>query len=588
MISTINEIKLKIIYSYYEIGGLYYSESEKNRDKAKNCLIEAKKNLYEAKKLSKKINNYFALYRINIDLFLVLKKLTDINKENGYAFDLLDEVIHQKPHQIPYNQKMKLSFIYEAYKLKIESNKDLSPDILILNSNPLKNDFSVLNGGIYAYHNNQYYLLEKLETKIKRDLFIESKVLNENNLKEAFDKNGKILIIQSDYFSEKGEIFLELENGESQKLSNEDLEKYLPVKINFDILILCFFNSGKLINFFEGKVKYLITFDYFDYYELNKKTLLKYNHLSIEFLINFIEKVTEKSEKNVNNIEELFEKEKNNEKLKDYDNITKYIRLTNKDHLKTSLKYDIKDGKIIFKNTLLNLPLNLPLYSGYENDIYKLIKIILSEKHQFINVVLNNDFRIFDTGSKRVNKKSIIGIELMKFFHRHQIFNKQYYIYNTKKYGYSLNQIFDKVLEDEKSEKIKNFNENKKYSSIILVNYFKNNFYKEEPLKLLKNVQYLIMKKNEINCIINKEKPNSKESELDKKNKDKIMIYNPDFEIYKVDLKAHFIRSKKQKNSDNNLEEDNKIMKDLDTIFNYSFESDKTLSDKSDFHSDSS
>ena len=45
MISTINEIKLKIIYSYYEIGGLYYSESEKNRDKAKNCLIEAKKKL---------------------------------------------------------------------------------------------------------------------------------------------------------------------------------------------------------------------------------------------------------------------------------------------------------------------------------------------------------------------------------------------------------------------------------------------------------------------------------------------------------------------------------------------------------------
>ena len=99
MISTINEIKLKIIYSYYEIGGLYYSESEKNRDKAKNCLIEAKKNLYEAKKLSKKINNYFVLDRINIDLFLVLKKISEIDKKNEYSFDLLDEVIYRKVYQ---------------------------------------------------------------------------------------------------------------------------------------------------------------------------------------------------------------------------------------------------------------------------------------------------------------------------------------------------------------------------------------------------------------------------------------------------------------------------------------------------------
>ena len=205
--------------------------------------------------------------------------------------------------------------------------------------------------------------------------------MNKNNLQESFDKNGKILIIQSDDFSEKVEIFLESENGESILLSIEELQQLLPVKINFDILILCFFYSGKLIKFFEGKIKYLITFDDFDYYNLDKTTLLKYNHLSIEFLINFIEEVSEISEKNMNNIEESFENAKNNLKLKDYNIILKYIRLTNKDQFKTSIKYDINYGKIIIKNTLLELPLNLPLCKDYENDICKLIKIILSEKH---------------------------------------------------------------------------------------------------------------------------------------------------------------------------------------------------------------
>ena len=175
----------------------------------------------------------------------------------------------------------------------------------------------------------------------------------------------------------------------------------------------------------------------------------------------------------------------------------------------------------------------------------------------------------------------------MKFFHRHQTFSQLYYIYNSKKYGYSLNQIIDKVLEGEKSGKVSHLNKNKKYSSFILINYNKNNFnlIEEEPLKLLDNVQYLIMTKNEI--IINKEKLTTACPEFDKKNKNKIMIYNPDFEIYKVDLKAHFIKSKNQKKINNNSEKDNLILKDFNSILNYSFESAKSMSYKSDFDSES-
>ena len=87
---------------------------------------------------------------------------------------------------------MQLLLINEAYNLKIELNKNISPDILILNSNPLKNYFSTLNGGICAYHNNQYYLLKKLKETIKMNLLIDSKVLNKKNLEETFDKSGKI------------------------------------------------------------------------------------------------------------------------------------------------------------------------------------------------------------------------------------------------------------------------------------------------------------------------------------------------------------------------------------------------------------
>ena len=369
------EKKLKTIYAYYENGGLYYFDYVKTKnisflDSAKNCLIEAKK-------IAKEINNYFLTDRINIDLFLIvikviLLKFKDKNNNNENnaeeyfkSVNLLDEVLFQKS----YNQKLQSYLKKDANHLIIAFYERLYPDIVILNSNPLKNIYNALNSGIFAYLNNHYYLLEKINEKIKMNIKIESYVLNENNLKEAFNKQGEILIIQSDDYTGNGEIVLESEKGESQILSNETLENMLKEKnLEYKIVILCFINSEKIKKFFEDKVQYLITFDNIDCNKLSNELdvnnfLFQYNKLSIDFLINFIEKTTELSD-----IEESFNKSKQLfiNGLKDYQIETKYINITNKSKLKTLIQYkNNKNGKIILNNVFLNFPRNVPRCKDY-------------------------------------------------------------------------------------------------------------------------------------------------------------------------------------------------------------------------------
>ena len=187
-----------------------------------------------------------------------------------------------------------LSLISEANSLINKFRKKLEPDIIMLNSNPLikKNNFSVFNNGIYAYHNNQYYILQKIATDLKRDIRIKSIVLNEENLKEAFNEKGKILILQSDDFNINGEIILESNEGYGEALPRNKLEELLPKKLNYEVVILCFIKSGKLIDLFKEKVKFLITFDDINLDHIDIDMLFKYNELSIDFIIHFIKNTT--------------------------------------------------------------------------------------------------------------------------------------------------------------------------------------------------------------------------------------------------------------------------------------------------------
>ena len=436
----------------------------------------------------------------------------------------------------------------EAYQLKIKLNKNIEPDIFILNYNPLNNNFSVLNSGIFAYLNNQYYLLQKIYEKVKSNIKIKSIVLNKNNLEESLSKEGKILIIQSDDFSKKGEIILESDIGQSQILSiDEDGENkstfnlLLPEKIKFKIVILCFINSSKLIDKFKDKVEYLITFDEINFFDLDDDVLLKYNELSIDFLIDFIEKTTK------NNIKESFEYSKAQfiSKLNEYKDlkINNFIALTKQiDNGKNieNIKYEnniYKDGKgekIFLYYPFPDLPFNNLRNKDYADEIFDLMQQILSQKQDLINVYLNNDKRKkIGNLEKIIDKKALISVEIMRFLYRHQSYSKLYYIFNPKKYGIDLKEISEnKIFENLKSDE--EFECSNK--AFILINNFdkiKSYKYIRRPIYLLDNLQYLVMTKKEIIININEDKDYN---ESDRKYKNKILVKDSKYKVISKSL----------------------------------------------------
>ena len=284
------EMKIRIAYANYEIGLIYFIE--KKYDEAKNSLKEAQR-------ISNENKDDFLEQRCNIDLALNLYKQSSDKLESKERINnLLMKVINKN---VGFNGQTNAitSLKREAYRLKLALNQYLEPDITILSSNPLNNNCSVLGRGIFSHYNNQYYLLQKLNEKINSNIKIDFRLLNKNenednllgdNLFESFNKKGKILIIQSDDFTNNGEIILESKYGESELLTNNMLDNKFPVKkINYEIVILCFINSIRLKDIFKDKTNFLITFNEIDYKEFNYYSLFEYNKLSIDFLINFIE-----------------------------------------------------------------------------------------------------------------------------------------------------------------------------------------------------------------------------------------------------------------------------------------------------------
>ena len=69
--------------------------------------------------------------------------------------------------------------------------------------------------------------------------------MNEENLEEALNGKGEILIIQSDAFIEIDNIVCESENGHSYLLSFEKIANMIKEKIlKYKAIILCFPNSS--------------------------------------------------------------------------------------------------------------------------------------------------------------------------------------------------------------------------------------------------------------------------------------------------------------------------------------------------------
>ena len=526
------ELYYLIPYAYYEIGSCYFFIKKYKL---------SKENLKKGLEKSEEFQNEFIRDKIYI-------QLASIKEPEKY----LNKVISESKN-IYLKKEAKDKLI--AYKKKVE------PDIIMLNSNPFtkKINISLFHNSICAYHNNQYYILQKISNDIKSDIRIKSIVLNEPNLKEAFKEKGKILIIQSDDFNDKGEIMLETVNGKGEELPKKRLELLIPEKLNYDVVILCFINSQKLNKYFEFKSKYLITFDEIKIDEGDYDILYLYNKLSIDFVIKFIQQTTccgietafEESYMKFKNKISMNKKGEINliNKFDNYITLNKFERdmsqsiiFPKNDYNKHFHNENEKYGKITYIYPLLPLPNSDFHTEKYTDDILHLIKLILSPikaRKRIINIHAKNDEPL---KMENLNVKTIISYEIMKFLYRHQEFSgKIYYVSNPAKYskfGITLSKITNSVLGENtnlnRNSKLRDSYVEEISSAFIVINKYEKieqiikrkniNFIDEIP----KNYQYLILSKTPIDrahtyeiTIKKQEQSNKKVNNIGKKSSKK-------------------------------------------------------------------
>ena len=591
------DLNIQISYAYYEIGCLYFSE--KNYQKSKEYLNKGLE-------LVKENNDDIIKEQIYIELAIVMED--EYHKKEKYESFLKNIV----------NQSKNLSLIKEAKYLLESFNEKLEPDIIMLNSNPFtkKDNYSVLHNSIWANHNNQYYILQKIKANLGKDIRVKSIVLNEGNLEEVLKEKGKILIIQSDDFNEEGDMILENIKGEGEPLNKNKLKKLIPQKLNYEAVILCFIKSEKLIDLFKGRVKYLITFNDINIEDIDFDMLFKYNELSIEFIIHFIKNYTEFS------IPEAFEASLNTFQISinNYKKSTvelinetgNYITL-NTYGLEKSLtlikkKQNKNDGKAIYIYPLLQTPIVELHYNMYTDDILHLIHLFVIKNKNIINIHSKNDNAI---KPMNINTKTIIAFEIMRFFYRHQKYKgKIFYISNPKNRGRSLNEIANDVI----GEKKKNVSKLNKSTSIvekieqafIVINNFdkipkeylkENKYFFEED----RNFKFLIISKKSIDKIdtyeivlkneesnpeINSQKGKKKKKRKKKKSKVKAGNQNKDsipFENTPNPKFNNYSLFNKKKTEEKNKEEKIKIKYDQAsdfTIIDRESSSDSELSEE--------
>ena len=448
-------------YCFYHLGNLEYEIKEYDN---------AEKYYISGKELEK--TDEFIKGLLNLKLAKLIIENIHSKVSNKQKFEeVIQDIMNMKD----------IRFINAAKELQKEMEEKLLPDIVILSSNPLlrgENYNNELTNKIKACPNNQYYLLDKISCRedIKTNLIIKYNILNEDNLREAFSGKGRILIIQSDDYNEDGDILLESSIGKSYSLSKNYFTKIK--KINYDILILCFINSGKLIDNLQNKIKYLITFD--DscnsiFNEIRDESLLEYNKKSIEFLEHFIVNITKNDiqhafDQAYDTFKATFKKFCTQKSDNEYEKIN-YITLTVNNRMSRVKKNEyiiLETGKkniqFIPYPLLEDLPLKFSYFSDYSKDISQIIKAIMEEydmnyldlierKNRSINIylVFENDREIQVSEKLHFKVKHLVSYEIMRFlFRRHRLFNSQlfkfYKDYNC--YSKNITKLLKKRNED--------------------------------------------------------------------------------------------------------------------------------------------
>ena len=390
----------------YELACKYYEAKKVN---------ESKKYLNEALKYSN--GDIFLQHRIELDLcYILLNELNDKKKDN---INLCAEIIKiiSILEKLKKNRTNKL-YNEECYLSEILS-KLIKPDII----NPLKSNFNE----IYANPNNHYYILNKLDDlskdkKIKSGIKLKSDILNEDNLNEVFKQSGEILIIQSDDFNKDGDIFLESDDGESQILEKNKILSNLnkEKKAEFKVIILCFINSKKFAEFIKDKIKfkYLIYFEDLTIMKY-KRSLIEYNRLCIDFIIEFISGYNDKdiSDNYISNkIKKFNEELKNNELLKypkcgfqKENNNIKFISKTSK-----KMKGILFLEQFLYVQTdNMKKKMNIDENWNFSDEMFEIIEEIKDGNNQ----------AFFCNNEKKV-KYLKIGCEIIIYFDRHKTFKQ--------------------------------------------------------------------------------------------------------------------------------------------------------------------
>ena len=441
-------------YCYYHLGNLNYEQ--KKYDEAEKIYNEGK----SYKDIDKNVKGL-----LNLKLAKLIIDNIPNNINNKQKFDKVMKDIMNIDD---------LYFINEAKELQKEIEEKLLPDIVLLNSNPLiKGENTAFNFKIQAAPNNQYYLMDKIYNRndINTSLIIKYGVLNEDNLREAFLGKGKVLIIQSDDFNDEGDIFLESNNGKSYVLPNKYFKKI--DKINYDVLILCFINSGKSIEDLQNKVKYLITFDANCkdiFADIGNQSLLEYNKLSIDFLEHFIVNITKEDTKKAfdrayktfkSSFQNFCNQKTDNKEHETIDFITLTVNPQGRVRKIENILNENGNKNIQFtpyRLLSLDIPLKFSYFSDYSDDISQIIKLIMDNYEKYyhdinidkkkkaieINIYVKNDKEIRITENIKMQLKQLIGSEILRFFYRHHDnFNPSlfYYFKNINTYANNINTI---------------------------------------------------------------------------------------------------------------------------------------------------
>ena len=529
-------IETRLSYVYYKQGLIYISNQKYSEA---STAFNIGKNRLENK------DNFL---RIKFDLELI-----KIEKKNN-NYEMINKLLNK-------TIKMNPKYQNELNELKIKINKEIEADIIMLNSNPVKEDIENNMNNISTILNSHYYILNKLKNKtLNTSIRIESNVLNKNNLNNALNKEGKILIIQSDYCTDNGDIILENDLGECKLMEINELIQILPEIIKYQIVMLCFSNSNKLINIFENRldISYLVTFGNISCLNMSENGLKKYK-LLLDFLIHFIQNLNEFNIiKAFENSKESFDKSLQNLIHNDFN----LIFLTkNKNKITSDSKLFDETEKTKF-HPIVDLPKNCIDFnincSDFTDIIYQIICNFIKDKEKIINIFLKDDQKDFKVSNKEINIKTIISAEIFKFFARHRdIFpGGVFYIKNSEKTNsIKLYDITKKKFKEEIST----------LPTLIIINNFwkiidKANEYNVNILdKIQENISYLIITKSKFSsrkvCNI----------QIDQKNNE--IFLNK----YKKELSENNIyktkKKYKQKNSNKNVHGTGKKYKKLVQIY---------------------